>query len=90
MARTRHPDKHIEKAIQYAEAQGWYVVKSNGHAWGRLLCQHEGRDGCKFSVWSTPNNPESFARHIRREVDSCTHFERDNETEKNNEDQEET
>ena len=37
MGRLRHPNKHIEKAIQYAEQQGWRVEISNGHDWGRLF-----------------------------------------------------
>src|SRR5258708_5195009 len=35
MGRSRHSDKHIERAVQYAETLGWRVVLSNGHAWGR-------------------------------------------------------
>lgn len=54
MGRPRHPDKHIEKAIQYAEQLGWTVEMSNGHAWGRLFCPHHFRDGCKVTVNSTP------------------------------------
>jgi hypothetical protein len=73
MSRPRHPNKHIESAIQYAEAQGWRVQLSNGHAWGRLFCPHSTREGCIISVWSTPRNPENHARHIRREIDLCPH-----------------
>ena len=50
MSRWRHPDQHIERAIQYAESLGWRVVSSNGHAWGRLLCPHSTREGCIISV----------------------------------------
>ena len=32
MTRSRYPDQHIERAIQYAEALGWRVALSNGHA----------------------------------------------------------
>ncbi len=73
MGRPRHPDKHIEKAIKYAEAKGWRVVMSNGHAWGRLLCPFDGRGGHAFGVWSAPTDPEGFARSIIRRVDQCTH-----------------
>lgn len=74
MGRPRHPDKHIEKAICYAESLGWRVEISDGHAWGRLFCQQSTRDGCIVSVWSTPRVPENHhARHIRREVDLCPH-----------------
>ena len=73
MSRPRHPNKHIEKAIQYAEAIGWTVKTPASHAWGRLFCPLRTRDGCIVSVWSTPRVPENHARHIRREVDLCPH-----------------
>ena len=75
MARPRHPNKTIEKAVAYAETVGWRVEISSGHAWGRLYCSERSREGCKVSIWSTPRNPENHARHIRREVDMCPHFE---------------
>jgi hypothetical protein len=34
MARPRHPDKDIEKAIQHAEASGPRVQLGGAHAWG--------------------------------------------------------
>jgi len=77
MSRPRHPDKHIEKAIQHAEALGWTVELSQGHAWGHLLCPLKTREGCIVGVWSTPRNRENHARHIRREVDNCPHGESD-------------
>jgi hypothetical protein len=73
MARPRHPDKHIEKAIRYAESLGWRVELSNGHAWGHLLCPERSRDGHIVPIWSTPRNAENHARHIQREVDLCPH-----------------
>jgi hypothetical protein len=73
MARSRHPNAHIEKAIQYAEGLGWRVVLSKGHAWGRLYCPASTRAGCIISVWSTPRVPENHARHIRNKIDSCPH-----------------
>jgi len=36
--RPRHPNKEIEKALAYAETQGWRVVLLNGHAWGKIQC----------------------------------------------------
>lgn len=74
MSRPRHPNKHIEKAIRYAESCGWTVELSSGHAWGHLLCPLRTRDGCIVSVWSTPRNAEHHARHIRREIDRCQHW----------------
>ena len=32
MTRSRYPDQHIERAIQYAKALGSRVALSNGHA----------------------------------------------------------
>lgn len=71
--RPRHPDKHIEKAVQYAEQQGWRVEMSSGHSWGQLFCPQSTREGCIIRVWSTPRSPENHARQIRKSVDSCPH-----------------
>jgi hypothetical protein len=73
MGRPRHPNKHIERAVCYAESLGWRVEISNGHAWGHLLCPNSTREGCIVGVWSTPKNPENHARRITRDVDSCPH-----------------
>jgi hypothetical protein len=73
MSRPRHPNKHIEAALKYAESCGWRVVTPAAHAWGRILCALESRDGCAYSIWSTPKNPENFAKRIRRYVDNCPH-----------------
>ena len=73
MARPRHPDKHIEKAVRYAESLGWRVEISNGHAWGFLLCPQHTREGCSVTVNSTPRRPENHARKITRDVDLCPH-----------------
>lgn len=75
MDRSRHPDKHIERAIQYAESLGWRVLKSNAraHSWGKLCCPLRTRDGCIVLVWSTPRNCENHANQITREVDQCAH-----------------
>lgn len=73
--RDRHPNKEIEGALQYAESLGWEVKKAgkSSHAWGRVYCPHGGREGCLFSVWSTPRSPQNHARQIRRNVDNCPH-----------------
>jgi len=73
MGRPRHPDKHIEKAVLYAENLGWRWEISRGRAWGHLMCPETSREGCIVGVYSTPRNPENHARHIRREVDVCPH-----------------
>ena len=73
--RLCHPKKEIEDAIQYAESYRWRYQKSgrSAHAWGRLLCPLEDREGCKMSLWSTPRDAENHARQIRHRVDSCSH-----------------
>lgn len=73
MSRPRHPNKHIEAAVQYAESLGWRVWVASGHAWGHLYCPLQARQGCRISVWSTPRNPENHARHVRRDIDACPH-----------------
>lgn len=75
MARPSHPIKEIEAVIAEAEEKGWRVVISHGHAWGKLYCPFASRDGCWWSVWSTPKNPENFAQKLRRLVAKCAHME---------------
>ncbi|MBB4305016.1 hypothetical protein GGD81_004082 [Rhodobium orientis] len=70
--RPRHPDKHIESAVQYAEEAGWRVEKRSGHCWGRLFCARADSSGCMASVWCTPKNPQNHAKAIMRLVDKCT------------------
>lgn len=74
-SRPTHPNKEIEAAIKYAESKGWRYKApgKSAHAWGRLLCSLADRDGCQMSVWSTPKNPENYAKQIRREADKCAH-----------------
>ena len=73
MSRPRHPNAHIESAIVYAEALGWRVTLSNGHAWGHLLCPEQSRAGCMIAIWSTPRAPEKHARQVRKKIDACPH-----------------
>jgi hypothetical protein len=73
VSRPRHPNKEIEAAVTYAEFLNWRFRKAHGHAWGRLLCPQNDRDGCQLSVWSTPKNPQNHANAIRRAVGRCPH-----------------
>ena len=73
--RPRHPDKHIEQALRYAEELGWRVEKSSGHAhcWGRLRCPFATREGCIVFVNSTPRVPMNHARQLQNKIDCCPH-----------------
>ena len=75
MVRPKHPNKEIERAIKYAESKGWryYPSGQSAHAWGRLLCLLESREGHAMSVWSTPRSTENHARQIKQKVDACEH-----------------
>ena len=75
MTRPKHPNKEIEAAIKHAELCRWRVIKTgkSAHAWGRLLCQEQSRQGCQISIWSTPRSPDNHARQIRRAVARCPH-----------------
>ncbi len=77
--RRKHPNKEIEAAIRYAESQGWRYKEAgnSAHAWGRLLCPLEAREGCALSVWSTPRNPYQHAEQITKRVTLCPHIEKD-------------
>ena len=75
-SRKKHPNKEIEAAIKQAESLGWRYKKAghSAHAWGRLLCPLESKEGCALSVWSTPRNPMTHARQIRKRVEQCPHI----------------
>lgn len=77
MKRPVHPKKDIEDALKHAEAHGWRVEVGGSHAWGRLYCPFHDQacrcgEFCIVSIWSTPRNPFSHARQLKRVVDNCT------------------
>ncbi len=77
MTRKKHPNKDIENALKYAEAQGWLVETGGSHAWGQMKCPYNDKECrcgefCRASIWSTPKSPTNHARQIRRVVDNCT------------------
>ncbi|MEW9679643.1 hypothetical protein [Pseudomonas sp. TE50-2] len=77
MVRPLHPNKEVEQSLTHAEARGWKVTVRGGHCWGRIYCPNNDRECrcgefCITSVWSTPRNPGTFARQLRRIVDNCT------------------
>jgi len=75
MARSRHPNKEIEAALQYAESKGWRVVQTKrGHRWGAIYCPRRARGACHASVYSTPGNPRKHATWLRSVVNSCRCF----------------
>ncbi len=71
--RPKHPNKAIEEAIQYAEHNGWKYVKSgnSSHAWGKLRCPVDSREGCQMSIWTTPQSPDNHKKLIIHSVDRC-------------------
>jgi hypothetical protein len=77
MKRSAHPKKDVEKALQYAESQGWRVVQGGSHAWGKMYCPANAADCrcgefCITSIWSTPKSEQNHAAALRRVVDNCT------------------
>ena len=73
--RSRHPNKEIEEAINYAEQNGWLFKDSgnSAHSWGQLLCPLHTREGHRISIWSTPRSAFNHAQQICRAVDRCQH-----------------
>lgn len=76
--RKRHPNKDIEKAIVYAEQSGWHIEVGGSHAWGKMYCPNNDQDCrcgefCITSINSTPKNPDTHARQIRRVINGCKH-----------------
>jgi hypothetical protein len=79
MARAKHPNKEVEAAIQHAEAHGWEVAVGGAHAWGKMYCPYNDKacrcgTFCITSIWSTPKNPGNFAKQLKRVVDNCTTY----------------
>jgi hypothetical protein len=73
VARSGHPNKHIEGAVRNAEQCGWRFEAGAGHCWGRLFCDGKARGACIIVVYSTPRVPENHAKRIRRQVEQCPH-----------------
>ncbi|MET0255312.1 MAG: hypothetical protein ABW193_05940 [Luteibacter sp.] len=76
MPRHVHPKRDVEAALRHAENAGWRVTVGGSHAWGKIYCPYNDKDCrcgefCITSVWSTPKNPGSHARALRRVVDHC-------------------
>lgn len=69
---ARHPNKHIQAALEYAESHGWRIVESgnSAHAFCRLKCLRKHAEH-QMSVWSTPRNPENHAKQIICKVNEC-------------------
>jgi hypothetical protein len=65
----------VRERVDYALERGWRLQKAGprAHIWGLLFCPRAARDGCRWSVLSTPRVPENHARQIRRVVDQCPH-----------------
>lgn len=75
---SKHPNKTIQKAVEYAMSQGWRFESSgkSSHAWAIMKCPFNDKTCrcgslCKSSVYGTPRSPENHARQIRRAVDGC-------------------
>ncbi|WAT01628.1 hypothetical protein O1V66_02355 [Rouxiella chamberiensis] len=68
-----HPNKHIQSALDYAVKQGWIIVKAgkSSHTFCKIRCGISGHTEHMKSIWSTPRNPENFARQIRQKIDDC-------------------
>lgn len=75
MSLNKHPSKGIQDAIEHALSKGWRIIKSgkSAHAFCRLFCPEESREGCQLSVWSTPRNVDTHAKQIRRQIEKCPH-----------------
>jgi hypothetical protein len=83
MGRSRHKVKEIENTVQELEDLGWVWIKGKGHAWGILRCPKNSKDCrcgkfCLMSVWSTPQNPERFAKKLRQKALACVKLDDEN------------
>lgn len=69
---AKHPNKHIQEALEYAQKHGWEIIPSgkSSHSFCRLRCKR-GHNEHQMSVWSTPRSPENHAKQIIRKVKEC-------------------
>lgn len=80
MSRRRHPDKEIEATLKFAEFYGWRIDVGGSHAWGRIRCPFN-KPSCRHQmfcqqmIWTTPKNPSSHARALKRGITGCRFFE---------------
>lgn len=68
-----HPNKEINKAIEYALEKGWRFEKGGSHCYGFLNCPHTQRGGCCPGVQSTPKSPRDHAKDLIRKINKCPH-----------------
>ncbi|EPI2105625.1 hypothetical protein ACS5F0_001374 [Providencia rettgeri] len=71
----KHPNKHVQAAIEYAIENGWVRVTAgnSSHTFCKLRCgnavgEHKTH---MMSVWSTPKVMEVHAKQIIRKVNHC-------------------
>ena len=77
MARRKHPKKEVEAALAFAEENAWRIEVGGSHAWGKMYCPYNDNDCrcgefCISSISSTPRNPSTHAKQIRRIVNNCS------------------
>lgn len=66
----KHQNKEIEAALELFREAGWDARVPGNHAWGVLYCPFA--DKCLISVSSTPRNPVSHAKDLKRDLNKCT------------------
>ncbi|MBG2876876.1 hypothetical protein I4902_12890 [Proteus alimentorum] len=71
----KHPNKHIQSAIEYALEHEWVWIASGSHShtFCKLRCgnpANEHKDH-QISIWCTPSNMENHAKQIIRKVNQC-------------------
>lgn len=71
----KHPNKHVQAAIEYAIENGWVWVTAgnSSHTFCKLRCGNavDEHKTHMMSVWSTPKVMEVHAKQIIRKVNHC-------------------
>lgn len=72
----KHPNKHIQAAIDYAISKGWVLIVAgnSSHLFCKLRCGNSNDEyqEHKMSIWCTPKNEEVHAKQIIRKVNQCS------------------
>lgn len=72
VSRGRHQKKEVADVLQDAEEVGLTVVELHaGHRWGEVICE---KCDSTREVWSTPRNPSTHAKQLKRFITRHTHL----------------
>lgn len=70
----KHPKPWWRETLRHARLLGWSLRTIDGHSWGRIVCDPNLDEPCKYLVYSTGKAAESVAADAFRGIDRCPHL----------------